>query len=94
MNSAQNTRLKEITSHLRNRISASGIKAKVHMSSGDSFPSIRVAVPKFESRFTTLEIHTICTIAVINRLTGVRGQAIDPKHESLLTEKMEWDFYL
>ena len=87
---------KEMAAHIRKRIKASGIKAKCRMQTGLSGSGgvIQVITPTFESRFTSDEIHTFCTIAKVNGLTHVMSAEIDPDHESRLTGKQQWDFHL
>ena len=64
---------KELTSHIRNRIKAAGIKARVKMNADCGTKYITVVTPSFDARFTSEEIKTICTIAQCNKLTYVRN---------------------
>jgi hypothetical protein len=85
---------KEITAHIRRRLAASGIKAKCKMAEACGLRSVEVVVPSYEARFTAEEIREIALIAKVNGLTGARGATINPEHEALLTEKIQWSFYL
>ena len=75
--------------HIRERLKHEGIKARVIVKE----PAIHVVTPTYESRFTSKEIKTICTIAKTNLLTFVRGMDIDPPTQAMLTDKIEWVFY-
>ena len=64
---------KEMTAHLRGRIKAAGIKARVHFGS----VGIYVEVSRYELDFTDDEQRTIRRIAKCSGLTHVRGLEID-----------------
>lgn len=85
---------KDITAHIRKRLKAAGIKAKCKMVSFCGCDTVQVAVPSFESRFTSNQIREFVTAAKVNGLTGSRGMELDVEHESSLTGKIQWNFYL
>lgn len=85
---------KEITAHIRKRLKAAEIKAKCQMSSYCGYDTVMVAVPTFESRFTSDQIREFVTAAKVNGLTGCRGTELDVEHEASLTGKIQWNFYL
>ena len=88
-------RHKELTKHIRKQIRIAGVKARVHMGSGNGGNiTIVVAVPSYEARFTSEEIRSFCHTAKCNRLTFVRGLEIDVDLESELTGRHQWDFYI
>jgi hypothetical protein len=82
----------EMTKHIRNRIKAANIKAKVHMYSACGVNYICIVAPTYESWFTADEIEKISIIAQVNKLTGARGSAIDVSRNRQLIEKEQWDF--
>jgi hypothetical protein len=63
---------KEMTAHLRNRIKAAGIKAKVRFMGNE----IQVNKPAYDVEFTVEQQRAIRHIAMCNNLTLVRGMAI------------------
>lgn len=65
---------KQMTAHIRSRINAAGIKARVRF-----WPDgqIQVFAPAYGIEFTESEQRAIRHIAVCNRLTWIRGQQID-----------------
>lgn len=83
---------KTMTAHIRKRLKAEGIKARVRMCKACGVRSIQVIVPSYESRFTADEIEMIAFICKVNGLTGARRSEIDPQHERLLTGKHQWEF--
>jgi len=83
---------KEMTAHIRKRVKAEGIRARVRLSNSCGIRSIQIIVPSYDARFTPAEIKTLSHIADCNHLTGSRGRKIDPSHESILTGKQQWDF--
>lgn len=68
---------KEMTSHIRTRVSASGIKARVMMRNYCGVRGIAVVVPAYEIQFTASEQREIRIIAKVNGLTRARGTEID-----------------
>lgn len=86
---------KELTKHIRNRVKADEINARVKMqTSNEGKKVIVVCVPEYEARFSADEIYKFCVAAKANKLTFVRNTEIDPFQQSQLTEKQQWDFYL
>ena len=82
---------KELTKHIRGRIQAAGIKARVRMQEGNAGNKcIQVFGVTYDSSFTAEESHTIQLIAQCNRLTYVRGLPIDIN----LHISTEFNFYL
>lgn len=67
---------KEMTAHIRSRIKAAGIKAKVRMINSCGHEYIQVNTPTFESRFNEDEQRSVRLIAIVNKLTLVRGLPI------------------
>jgi len=63
---------KEMTKHLRSRIKAAGIQARVRMCGN----AIQVITPTYESRWTEEEQREINLIAQVNGLTLVRGMPV------------------
>lgn len=70
---------KEMTAHIRSRLKAEKIKARVRMDAATFGlpPSIYVDTPAFDARFTAEEARRIAEIAVANRLTLTRGAPVD-----------------
>lgn len=68
---------KEMTSHIRKRVAASGIKARVMMRKYCGVRGISVVVPAYEIQFTESEQRKIRLIAKVNGLTRARGMEID-----------------
>ena len=68
---------KEMTKHIRERISKSGISARVwtQVICGEKWIHVLPAV--FDADFTAEECRTIKTSAKVNKLTHVRGLEID-----------------
>jgi len=83
---------KEMTTHIRSRIKASGIKARVIGQRICDENRITIATPSYEVRFTSKELRDIAIIASANRLTMVMGVAIDINHIDRLTAKNEFVF--
>lgn len=83
---------KEMTAHIRKRIKAEGIKARVRLYTACGTRYIQVFTPTYESRFAADEIEKFCVIASVNKLTCAQGAAIDEKHERVLTGKQTWNF--
>ena len=85
--------LKEMTAHIRDRIKAVGIKAKVRK--WDETPTmggfIQINVPAYEAEFSEHEQRAIRNIAAVNGLTLVRGQPIDVER---MTDPKTMSFYL
>jgi hypothetical protein len=77
-----------IAAHIRGRIKAAGIKARVRIAPGGG--SLQVFVPTFGATFTEEEQRTIRLIAKINRLTWVRGLEIDIEQ---MTNPQNFNFY-
>ena len=85
---------KEITAHIRKRLKAAGIKAKCKMVSFCGCKTVQVAVPTYESRFTSEQIREFVTAAKVNGMTASRGMELDIEHEAALTGKIQWNFFL
>ena len=86
---------KRLTKHLRSRIKAEEIVARVKIREGnEGYKVISVMVPTYDARFAAAEIHKFCVAAKAIGLTLVRGAAIEPYHQEKLTDKQQWDFYL
>ena len=85
--------LKEMTAHIRDRIKAAGIKAKVRKL--DETPTmggvIQINVPTYEAEFSEHEQRSIRGLAATNGLTMVRGQPIDVER---MTDPKTMSFYL
>jgi hypothetical protein len=81
--------LTDLTKHLRNRIKAAGIKALVHKSKSGN--AIHVWVPNYDVDFSEDQQRTIRQIAVVNRLSWVRGLPIDVEQ---MTNPKNFVFYL
>ena len=64
---------KEMTAHIRNRLSAAGIKARCKMQEYCGSQVIAIDVPKFGVEFTATEQTAMVNIVNANRLTFVRG---------------------
>ena len=79
---------KEITAHIRNRIKAAGIKARVSMTPGSGV-SIRIDVPKYGMTFSNDETLKIYHIAEVNKLTGAQSSDIKPMIELAKSHKWE-----
>jgi len=83
---------KELTAHIRNRIKAAGIKAKVRMIDGNAGAKvIQVNVPEYGMEFSHAEQREIRLIAQVNKLTLVRGMEIDLDR---MTDPHSFDFYM
>lgn len=68
---------KEMTTNIRRRLKAEGVKARVDMTEACGVKYIRVFVPKPDGLFTEEEQRKIRFIAKLNRLTRARGSEID-----------------
>ena len=68
---------KEITAHIRSRIKAEKIKARVDMFATCGVKYIRVFVPAHDAVFSEENQRTIRNIAKCNNLTRARGEEID-----------------
>ena len=68
---------KEMTAHIRKRVAASGIKARVMMRNYCDVRGIAVVTPAYEIKFTESEQREIRLIAKVNGLTCARGTEID-----------------
>ncbi len=86
--------LKEMAATFRRNLKREGIKSRVSVLPSHSGKGIRISVPSYDVRFSAGEIEKICFIAKCNNLTGIRGDAISPENEALLTGKMQWNFFL
>lgn len=64
-----------LAKHIRGRVKASGIKARVRIAPG-SRDCIQVFPPAYEIHFTEAEQREIRLIAVVNGMTLVRGMPI------------------
>lgn len=80
---------KDMTAHLRTRIAAKGIKARVRMCPAGK--SIQVFPPSFEAEFTHDEQRFIRALAVANKMTLVRGLPIDIER---MTDPHGMEFHL
>lgn len=79
---------KEMTAHLRSRIKAAGVKARVRF-----WPNgqIQVFAPAYGVQFTEEEQRAVRHIAVCNRLTWIRAQPISVEQ---MTNPDEFSFYM
>lgn len=79
---------KQMTAHIRSRIKAAGIKARVRF-----WPNgqIQVFGVTAQASFTEEEQREIRLIASVNRLTWVRGMAIDLEQ---MTNPHGFNFYM
>lgn len=68
--------LKEMTAHIRVRVKAAGIKARVRISPRRSEPGIQVFPPAHNIEFSEGEQRTIRMIGLANQLTFIRGLPI------------------
>lgn len=82
---------RELTQHIRGRIKAAGIKARVNMDVCCGSKKIIVYVTEPRAVFTDEEQRTIRLIAQCNRLTWVRGMQIDIEQ---MTNPQQFNFYL
>jgi len=80
---------KEMAAHIRGRIKAAGINARVRMIESCGSKYIQVNAPTFDARFTDEQQRTIRTIAKVNHLTMVRGGEIDIER---MTNPASFDF--
>lgn len=70
---------KEMAKHVRGRMKAAGIKARVQMEKGTMglADKIKVIPPTFDARFTEAESRAIVEVALANRFTLIRNMPID-----------------
>jgi hypothetical protein len=80
---------KEITKHIRTRVAASGIKARVMMRNYCGVREIAVVTPAYEIEFTESEQREIRLIAKVNGLTHARRSEIDLGR---MTDPMQHNF--
>ena len=80
---------KEMTSHIRARVAASGIKARVMMRNYCGVRGIAVVTPAYEIEFTESEQREIRLIAKANGLTHARRSEIDLDR---MTDPMQHNF--
>lgn len=74
--------------HIRNRISAAGIKARVRIAPGGG--SLQVLAPAYGVVFSEEDQRQIRLIAKCNRLTWVRGMEINIEQ---MTNPQSFSFY-
>lgn len=82
----------EMTKHIRNRLKAQGIKARVRKFTACGVRYVQVFAPAHGATFAAEEMFTIAHVADCNRLTGAQGAKIDPAFEAGLTGKNYWSF--
>ncbi len=68
---------KQMTKHIRGRLSANGIKARCRLYTACGVRYIQVFPPTADALFTDEESTLIKRIAKCNKLTGARGMDID-----------------
>jgi hypothetical protein len=68
---------KEMAAHIRARLKASGIKARVNMNTACGIRYIYIDVPEYEVSFSEAEQREALIIASANRLTLANGGEID-----------------
>lgn len=71
---------KEMTAHIRKRLSVSGVKARVSMYESCGSRWIKVTCPAFDQPFTSDQQATIKHVASCNHLTMARGSDIPVEH--------------
>jgi hypothetical protein len=87
----------EMTAHIRKRIKASGIKARVRKSVVSGVfgaGGIQIMTPSYDVKFSGEESREIAFICDCNRLTGVRGDPIDVSLNAKLSGREQIDFYM
>lgn len=72
---------KEITAHIRRRMKANGVNARVKMDEYCGTKVITVSVPNAAYVWSNEEAKEIAVCVMVNRLTGARGTPIDIAHE-------------
>ncbi len=82
----------EMTKHIRGRVAAAGIKARVLKTTCCGVRYIKVVVPAADATWTPAEIETIGIIGQVNRLTFARKSPIDLENLRQLTGKTLFDF--
>jgi hypothetical protein len=80
---------KEMTKHIRNRVAASGIKARVMMRNYCCVHGITVVTRAYDIEISESEQREIRLIAKANKLTGARGMEIDLDR---MTDPMQHNF--
>jgi len=83
---------KEMTAHIRSRIKAAGIKARVIGRHICGENRITIATQSYDARFNSKELRDIAVIASANRLTMVMGVAINLNTIDKLTGANEFVF--
>lgn len=87
---AESLKLKQKCSHMRAKLKAFGVKARVRMMDG----AIQVITPTFEYSWSHSELLEIAKCAIANRMTFVQGMEIDPSIVKQLTGRNQFDFFL
>ena len=82
---------KEMTAHVRNRIKAAGIQARVKMVESCGVRWVYVDGATYEARFNEVQQREIKIIAQVNGLRFARGMAIDLDQ---MTNPQEFRFVL
>jgi hypothetical protein len=85
---------KEMTSHIRNRLKASKIPARVRLYTACSTNYIHIFGVKSDSVWTSKQAQEINLIAAVNNLTGARRSNIDHS-DAYWSQVKEWrgDFH-
>jgi hypothetical protein len=81
----------EMTKHIRGRVKAAGIKARVYKDVSCGSEVIVVAVPNAETTFSDDEQYEIALIGLCNNLSYVRNTPILPY---AFTKPQQFNFYL
>lgn len=83
---------KEMTAHIRKRMKAMKIPARVRMTDICGVEGIQVFVKKYGDKWTDAQRREIAICAKANRLTEARGSEIDPDLAEKLTGKDLFEF--
>ena len=83
---------KEMTAHIRNRLKAQRIPARVRLYTACGTRYIQVNTVAYEARWSDEERRAIAICADVNGLTGAQGGKIDPELEAQLSHRQAFDF--
>lgn len=83
---------KEMTKHIRGRLKAQRIPARVKMNEWCGRRVITVTTPSYDFQWSAEELAGIALCAKVNRLTEAQGHPIEVAHIACLIGKGQFNF--
>jgi len=84
---------KEMTAHIRNRLKAQNVPARVKMLDACGVRYVTIVTPTYEFRWNAEQAKAIAICVSVNKLTCARGMAIDIDHVAqVLQNTTQYDF--